>query len=226
MRLAAHQPAYLPWLGYLDKIASVDVFVYLDTVQFEKNSYTNRNRIKTPQGVQWLTVPVRQKGHITQTLEQTEIDETKPWRSKNLKSVAMSYARAGHFRECFEKLEALHAEQDGLLAGLCWKQLRFWLEEFAIATEIVRASELPVSGRKSGLILELCRHFGVDYYLSGSLGRDYLQADEFAAAGVHIAFQDYVSPVYPQLWGEFVPNLSVVDYWMNCGARPFQETFQ
>ena len=91
MMLSAHQPAYLPWLGYLDKIASADVFVFLDDVQFEKNSFINRNRIKTSQGAQWLTVPVRMKGHMYATLLNTSMDDSQPWRRKHLAAVALNY---------------------------------------------------------------------------------------------------------------------------------------
>ena len=217
MILSAHQPAYLPWLGYFEKIARADVFVYLDNVQFEKNSYINRNRIKTPQGAQWLTVPVRTKGHLSGTLRDTEVDPTQPWRSKHLKSIAMSYSRAAHFAAGFPRLESLFADEDALLAELCWRQLRFWLEELQIETRVVRSSALPVSGVKSDLMLQLCRHFGADHYLSGALGRDYLAGSDFAAAGIQLEFQEYVSPVYAQPWGEFVPNLSIVDGWLNCG---------
>src|SRR5262249_2425956 len=92
------------------------------------------------------------------------------------------------------------------------------LDEFGIRTQVVRASELPVQASKSALILALCRHFEADRYLSGALGRDYLELAEFGAAGGRVEFQSYTSPVYPQLWGDFVANLSVVDYWLNCGA--------
>lgn len=218
MVLSAHQPAYLPWLGYFDKIARADIFVYLDTVQFEKNSFINRNRIKTPQGVQWLTIPVKAKGHLTDTLRNTEVESSQPWAQRHVKSVRMNYSRARCFATCHPRLESLLADSQSNLAELCWTQLRFWLAEFAIATPVVRSSELPVEGRKSALILQLCRHLGADRYLSGALGRGYLAAEEFRAAGIELQFQSYESPVYPQLWGDFVPHLSIVDYWMNCGA--------
>jgi hypothetical protein len=218
MILAAHQPAYLPWLGYLDKIARADVFVFMDTVQFEKNSFINRNRIKTPQGAQWLTVPVRTKGHLTATLRTTEIDAVQHWRDKHLGSIAMNYRRTPYFERCFPKLQALLMSAQLLLSELCWQQLAFWLAELAIGTRTVRASELPVGGTKSELVLSYCRHFGARHYISGPLGRDYLVESDFSAAGITIEYQDYQHPIYPQLWGEFLPCMSIVDAWMNCGA--------
>jgi hypothetical protein len=192
--------------------------VYLDTVQFEKNSFINRNRIKTPQGPQWLTIPVRTRGHLSATLRDTEIESAQGWSGRHLKSIRMNYSRAKFFAECSGKLETLLSDPQTSLAELCWRQLCFWLEEFGIKTRVVRSSELQIVGSKSALILALCQHFGADRYLSGALGRGYLVADAFSAAGVELEFQSYVSPVYPQLWGDFVPYLSVVDYWMNCGA--------
>lgn len=219
MILAAHQPAYLPWLGYLEKISRADVFVFMDTVQFEKNSFINRNRIKTPQGAQWLTVPVRTKGHLTATLRTTEIDEAQRWRDKHLGSIAMNYRRAPHFERCFPKLQALLMSAQQLLSELCWQQIAFWLAELGISTRMVRASELPVDGTKTDLVLSYCRHFGARHYISGALGRNYLVESEFSAAGITVEFQDYQHPVYPQLWGDFLPCMSVVDAWMNCGPK-------
>ena len=220
MILSAHQPAYLPWLGYLDKVARADVFVYLDTVQFEKNSFINRNRIKTPHGPQWLTVPVKLKGHLSQTLRDTQIQPRHTWAPKHLKSIQMNYSKSAFFGAYWKKLEILMAVEQTILAELCWRQLRFWLDEFAITTRVVRSSELTLTGSKGDLILELCRHFGANHYLSGALGRDYLEVEKFKAAGIELEFQHYISPVYSQLWGAFVPNLSIVDYWLNCGSAP------
>ena len=215
MILSAHQPAYLPWLGYFDKIARVDVFVYLDTVQFEKNSFINRNQIKTPQGSLWLTVPVKTKGHTSGSLRTTEIDERQPWRVKHLKSIEMNYRKAARFDECFPKIEALLSMPESNLAEYCWHQLRFWLDELGIVTRIVRSSELPIANLKSDLVLELCQYFGAQHYLSGALGRDYLIEDDFSKTGIVIEYQSFKSPVYPQLWGAFMPNLSILDWWMS-----------
>src|SRR5690349_7924911 len=107
MLLSAHQPAYLPWLGYFDKIRRCDVFVYLDTVQFEKNSFTNRNKVKTAQGPLWLTVPVRSKGHLSSTLQELELDPAQRWRHKHLKTLREAYAKAPHFEARFERMERL-----------------------------------------------------------------------------------------------------------------------
>lgn len=215
MILSAHQPAYLPWLGYFDKIIRSDIFVYLDTVQLEKNSFTNRNRVKTSQGTTWLTVPVKMKGHLSKPLLDIEIDGSQDWRKKHLNTIFMNYKKAPKFEECYPKLEALYQNHYLLLAELCWDQLLFWLKEFGINTQIIRSSNLPIDAKKSDLVLELCRHFSADYYISGALGKDYIQVEDFERCGITIEFQEYRHPLYSQLWGEFVPYMSILDFWMN-----------
>ncbi|MDB5526936.1 MAG: hypothetical protein JWR51_39 [Devosia sp.] len=215
MIVAIHQPAYLPWLGYLARIAEADVFVFLDTVQFEKNSFTNRNRIKSANGPVWLTVPVRQKGHIGKPLSALEIDDATDWRTKHLRSIEQNYRKAPRFSRCEPDLATLLQPGEALLTELCYRQLKFWAGVLDIGTRIVRASELPVGGLKSDLVLNICRHLRADRYLSGPLGRDYLAEDTFAAAGIEIDYHSYIHPVYSQLYGPFVPAMSVVDYWMN-----------
>ena len=218
MILSAHQPAYLPWLGYFDKIARSDVFVYLDTVQYEKNSFINRNRIKGPNGAMWLTIPVKTKGHTDGSLRTTEIDDAQPWRSKHVKSIEMNYRRAPDFAASFAKVEPLVNLPESNLAEYCFQHLLFWCEELRLKTRIVRSSELAIDSAKSDLVLDLCKHFGADHYISGALGRNYLQEADFEAADIRIEYQDYKSPTYAQLWGEFEPNLAVLDAWMNKAA--------
>lgn len=223
MIVSIHQPAYLPWLGYLARIAASDVFVFLDTVQFEKNSFTNRNRVKTANGPVWLTVPVLQSGHTQKKLFEIEIDPNQPWRKKHLRSIEMSYSKAPCFKERFPKLLDLYNDSEQYLADLCFKQLAFWLDELDIRTRIVRASDLPVTGTKSNLVLALCQHFGASQYISGPLGRGYLDEGAFAAASIELVYQEFQHPVYPQLHGPFLPAMAVVDYWLN---NPSFELFE
>jgi hypothetical protein len=220
MILSIHQPAYLPWLGYFDKIARADVFVYLDTVQFEKNSFINRNQIKTPQGALWLTIPVKTRGHTSGSLQTTEIDDSQPWRIKHLKSIEMNYRKAPCFDACFPKIQSLLTFPESNLAEYCLNQLRFWLGELAIDTHIVRSSELPITSAKSDLVLDLCQYFGAQHYLSGALGRNYLVEDDFSKAGIDIEYQSFKPAVYPQLWGDFIPYLGILDWWMNGAELP------
>jgi hypothetical protein len=216
MVVSIHQPAYLPWLGYFDRIAASDTFIFLDNVQFEKNSYTNRNKIKTAAGPLWLTIPVQTRGHLEKKLVDIEIDGRQNWKRTHLRSIEQNYRRAPCFAERFDRLAASYLPEIGRLAQLCYQQLRFWIEELGISTRIVCASDLPVSGEKSDLVLNLCRHVGATTYLSGPLGKGYLQEDRFSAAGIEVRYHNFVPTEYPQLFGDFVPALAVVDYWLNC----------
>lgn len=217
MIVSIHQPAYLPWLGYLARIAASDVFVLLDTVQFERNSFVNRNRIKTAQGPLWLTVPVLHQGHLDKQLLDMEIDERRDWRRKHVRSIEQNYRSAARFAENRLPLASLFGEPEHRLTELCVRQLEFWLSELSIGTPVVRASDLPVTGQKSDLVLAICRHLGAKTYLSGPLGRGYLSEEDFAAAGIVIHYYDYRHPTYPQPHGAFLPAMSVVDYWLTCG---------
>ena len=215
MILSAHQPAYLPWLGYFDKIIRSDVFIYLDTVQFEKNSFTNRNKIKTTQGSIWLTIPVISKGHMNNTLKEIVIDNKQNWKKKHLTSIYQNYKKAPRFDVCYPKIEALYAKEYECLSDLCWDQLMFWLDELRIKKQIVKSSTLPIDSKKSDLVFDLCKHFHADRYISGALGRGYLQVADFKKEGIDVEFQDYQHPIYPQLYGNFIAYMGIVDFWMN-----------
>lgn len=216
MIMSAHQPAYLPWLGYFDKIKRSDIFVFLDTVQYEKNSFTNRNRIKTKDGSIWLSIPVIKTDHFDKKMDEMPIDKRVCWQRKHLNSIQMSYAKAPRFKELFPGLKELYSKDYDYLVDATWDHLMFWLEILDIKTKIVKSSSLDIHSKKSDFVLDLCEATGADYYISGALGRDYLEVDKFEEKGVHVEFQSYQHPVYRQLYGEFVPNMGIVDFAMNA----------
>ncbi len=136
-------------------------------------------------------------------------------RKKHLRSIEQNYRRAFGFGERFERLAAQYQSGCSVLPDLCYAQLKFWLSELAIKTPVLRASELAVSGSKSQLVLSLCQEVGGTSYLSGPLGRGYLDETSFKASGIEVRYHDFQHPQYTQLYGEFVPAMAVVDYWMN-----------
>lgn len=216
MLLSAHQPAYLPWLGYLEKIARADVFIYMDTVQFERNSYTNRNKIKGPNGAQMLTIPVCMKGHMDKVMKDMLIDEKTNWRRKHLNAIFCNYKKAPFFAQNFPKLERLYEDTTDNFSEFVYRQLMFWLYELHIDTKIVRLQDLKITSANSELVLDMCKAVGATQYLSGALGKDYLNTAQFTAEGVEVFFQDYHCMPYPQLWDkDFLPAMGVVDLWMN-----------
>ncbi len=216
MIMSAHQPAYLPWLGYIDKIKRSDVFIFLDTVQYEKNSYTNRNKIKTQNGPIWLSIPVIKTDHFDKIMREMPVDNKTKWQRKHLSSIQMSYSKAPHFKELFPKLQELYSKEYDNIVDVTWNHLIFWLDVLDIHTKIIKSSELNVNSKKSDLVFDLCEAVRADYYISGALGKDYLDVEKFDHAGIEVEFQNYKHPVYPQMYGDFVPNMGIVDFAMNA----------
>lgn len=217
--VAILQPGFLPWLGFFDQMIRSDHFVYYDDVQFDKHGWRNRNRIKTSHGLAWLTVPVRHSGHHGQTIAETEIDHSRPWSHKMVRTIEQVYSRSPHCHRYSRELgDILCAEPPTpLLLDLDLRVIdlmRRWLQ---IDTPAVRSSTLGIEGGQSDRLVAICRHFGADRYLSGSAAKSYLQQELFDAAGISVVWQDYQHPVYRQLYGEFIPSLSALDLVLNLG---------
>lgn len=214
--VSIHQPAYLPWLGYLDRIRRSDVFVFLDTVQFQKNSFQNRNKIRTAQGWSWLTVPLLTKGHTEGVLSEIKIDPAQPWQRKHLATLSQSYAAAEFRDRVMSWLAPFYAREWQGFSDLCWTMLEAHLKQLGIATRLVRARDLKDRGaRKSDLVLDLCRQLGATTYISGPQGRDYIEEASFAAADIELQYDDYRHPVYRQMHGDFESHMAAIDLMMN-----------
>lgn len=220
MIVSINQPAYLPWLGYFQRIAVSDLHVVLDHVQFEKNSFVNRNRIRSSGGAVWLTVPVRTAGRFGRLpIDELEIDSSSNWRRKHWQTIAQAYRRAPFFEEHALFFESVYEQEWRLLADLCGALTGYLLEAFAISTPLRRSSGLGAGAAKDELVLEICRVTGASLYLSGQFGRSYLHEERFAAHGIDVVYQDYRHPVYPQVYSPFVSHLSAVDLLFNCGPE-------
>jgi hypothetical protein len=219
MIVSINQPSYLPWLGYFQRIAASDVHVVLDHVQFEKNSFTNRNRIRTPQGWVWLSVPVLTSGRSAQKIQEVMIDNRVAWCRKHWRTMLQNYGKAPFFNEYGPFFEDMYAQRWEQLVPLIDRGTEFLLQQLYIETKIIRSSTLDVYGEKSDLVLQICQTLGADTYLSGKLGRDYLDESSFREAGIEIIYQDYKHPVYHQRYEPFESNMSTVDLLFNCGLR-------
>lgn len=218
MLVSIHQPAYLPWMGYIDKIARSDVFIYLDTVQFQKGSFQNRNRILTANGPQWLTVPVETKGKLFDVpLKDLPIAAKQNWQRKHAAAIVQAYGKAPEFARLWPELVPYYSQPWDRLSDLCFAMLQTLLRLTGItSTRIIKASEMgTIEGQKGDLVLSLCQAVGATSYLSGSLGRDYVDLDDFATAGIDVRFQDYAHPVYPQKQDGFTPAMGLVDLLFN-----------
>lgn len=220
MIASINQPAYLPWLGYFERIARSDVHVVLDHVQFEKNSFVNRNRVRTREGSCWLTVPLRTSGKFGDlAICDLQIVEGDKWARKHWETLRMNYAKAPYFRDHAPFFEGVYSRPAPSLAGLMSEITRYLLGCFGILARIVRSSDLASRGKKDELVLNLCREVGADRYLSGALGREYLREEIFNEAGIAVTYQDYRHPTYPQVQGGFEPNMAAIDLLFNCGPR-------
>ncbi|HVI52294.1 MAG TPA: WbqC family protein [Candidatus Sulfotelmatobacter sp.] len=219
MLLSINQPAYLPWLGYFHRIAISDMHVVLDHVQFEKNSYTNRNKIRIAQGSSWLTVPVLTGGKFGDlTISSLEI-ANQSWRRKHWETIRQNYTRTPFFGEHKDFLEETYRREWPRLADLTRFMTTYLLAALDIKTPLLYSSEMAVEGAKDLLILDICRKTGATTYLSGALGRQYLQVEPFDTAGVSIYYQDYHHPAYPQAYDGFEPYMAVIDLLLNQGPN-------
>jgi WbqC-like protein len=211
-----HQLHYLPWLRYFEKIARCDVFIVLDNIQYTKNGWQNRNRVKTSGGAKLLTVPIF--ADFGQTLDQVRIRNTVRWREKHWRTLDQNYANAPYFDHYDEFLEQVYAQEWERLNDLNRFMLSFFLKNLGIQTEIVYASELQVDGRATERLIGLVKAVGGNAYYSGAFASDqYLDAARLDEAGIEIILQQWEAPRYPQLHGPFEPDLSIVDLLFNCG---------
>lgn len=213
------QPGYLPWLGFIDQVIRSDIFVYYDDVQFDKHGWRNRNRIKSPNGPRWLTVPVLNKGKFGQANLEVEIDNRQSWPSKHIATTRQFYARAPYLNMYLPKLEELLCSGWENLVELDLAATNLICEWLHVKRKMVRSSELGILGTKSERLLKICQHFGATNYLSGDSAKDYLDIDLFTANAISVEWQQFNHPVYPQLHGEFIPYLSVLDMLLNVGEK-------
>jgi len=219
MIVSINQPAYLPWLGYFHRIAASDVHIVLDHVQFEKNSFTNRNKIRMKKGWCWLTVPVMTKGKFPDIyINKMEIANETDWGKNHWATLRLNYAKAPHFSEHSTFFERTWSKRWELLNDLLLETTKYLLQDLGIKTRLLFTSEMNVEGRKDELVLNLCKAVGADVYLSGPLGKDYLQEKIFQEASIKVAYHNYIHPVYPQAYPGFEPYMSIVDLLFNCGS--------
>lgn len=218
MILTAHQPVYLPWLGLFHKISLAHTFVSFNQVQYLPKDWNNRNKIKTAQGDVWLTVPVLTAGHRGKNLTDIEINNRLPWQRKHWKSILLNYKKAPFFAEYADFFEDVYLKREWrYLVDLNDYMLRWFLKVLGINVEFVDARDKDFRGSKNELVLDMCVKMGAEVYIFGILGKDYADRVAFEKKIIRIYFQDYKHPTYPQLHGEFISHLSVIDLLFNCG---------
>ena len=218
---AMHQPNYIPWLGYFYKMFHCDVFVYLDTVQYPQGrSFSARNRIKTPQGATYLTIPVQLPHGHGRTLYSEVAFANDTWREKHLRSVALSYKRAPYFDEIYPLYEAPLRSQQRFV-DLNIALIEAFAAYLGISSRRVRLSELPGDfGHKSKLIADIGRALEASVYLSGTGGgKVYNDTAVLHEHGIELIYSKFEYPRYTQLWNDFTADLSILDVLFNCGPE-------
>lgn len=222
MIVAIHQPEAFPWLGFFHKMHLADVFVILDTVQFEKNNVQNRNKILIAGKPTWLTIPV--KSHPSSAkIHEIKINWDSPDIKKHLATIKQNYGKHPHAQVAIEWLENHYAKKHEKLADFNLDLILALKEKLGIKTEIKKASELPLSGKAQGgteVTLEICKACGADTYLSGSGAKAYLKTEEYDKAGIKVIYQKFIHPEYTQFKGnEFAAYLSILDLYLNHGPE-------
>jgi hypothetical protein len=218
MIVGVHQPQYLPWLGYFAKIDRADVFVLLDTVQYKKNEWQNRNRIKTADGPQWLTVPVTYR--FPQRIAAVAVNNRERWQHKQRQAIVTNYRKAPFWDDLVPFFEEMLTPTRDMLAPLNIFGVKRLAAILGIETPLYVASELgEFPEDPDERLIAITKHFGADTYLAGSGGREYMELDRYARSGIEVVFQEYHHPVYDQLFGAFEPCMSVVDLLFNHGEE-------
>lgn len=237
MILSGHQPEYLPYLGFFYKVAKADKFVLVDHVQYLQKSFQNCNRVRTAPGANgftWLTVPVASRGKRYQKINEAAIDNSTVWGKKHWKTIYLNYKKAPFFSEHEDFFEKLYLKKWDKLADLTETIIYYLVERLGIKTPLVKSSDYNFTGKKTDLLIEMCRQFGADAYLSGSGVRNYadegkiekettkksyVDEEKFKASGLKHIFSDFHQPVYPQKFKPFISNFSVIDLLFNCGPE-------
>lgn len=223
-RVAILQSNYLPWKGYFDLIASVDEFILYDDMQYTTEDWRNRNRIKTPKGAEWITIPVRVRGRSAQRIRDAEVEDER-WRGKHWRTLQQNYHRAPHWNRYAEELAAFYLDsRERSLSAINRCLLETCCRWLGIGTPIRWCWEYALAEGRVNRLVDLCQQAGASTYLTGPSARAYLEAERgperFAEAGIGLEYMDYAGyPEYPQLYPPFIHAVSILDLLFNAGAE-------
>ncbi len=218
------QPGYLPWIGFFELMCRADIFIVYDNVEFDKNGWRNRNRIKTPSGPSWLTVPVHSSGKPK--LCEVMINNKQDWRKKHLKSIEFNYRRSQYFEQYFSGVNELLGRDWQYLNDLNIAFIEYLSQAFDIKTKVILASSISERDKiekmgKVEKLIEICKLFKGDIFYEAAGGKNYLlpEMEKFKKEGIEVVFQDIIPSPYRQLFGDFTPNLSALDLLFNEGGE-------
>tara|TARA_B110000263_G_C15300516_1_gene507747 strand:- start:1129 stop:1818 length:690 start_codon:yes stop_codon:yes gene_type:complete len=215
--VSIRQPGYLPSMGFFKKIQSCDIFVFLDDVQFTKNDWDNRNKIKTSEGIMWLTVPVVYK--FGQKLNEIKIANNGNWKDKHRKAIKLNYQKSRFFENYWTEIDDILAKEWDTLIDLNFILIDYFSSKMGINTKTIRSSELNIKSTGSERLLEICKRVSSDTYLSGELGKNYLDEEIFKQSKIKIIYEKFQHPIYTQLGNIFQSNMSIIDLLFNEGEK-------
>ena len=219
--LTAHQPLYMPWLGFFQKVSMSDRFCLWDDVQFDPNDFQHRNRLKNPNGTCIITVPIKSKGYREKTIRDMYIENQHNWKRVHWNTVSVSYSKSPYYDSYSDFFKKTFETTWERLIDLDVHILEYLFKELGMDVKIIIASQQEFKDTKSARIIDMCKKLNADVYIFGAMGKDYADLELFKKEGIMPYFQSYNHPVYPQLWGDFIPNLSVLDFLFNCGEKSY-----
>lgn len=218
-RVCIHQPDFLPYLGFFHRLLLVDQFIVLDDVQFEKGGWHHRDQVKTRQGTKWLTLSIK-KGYFLQQIRNVQLSQpSQSWVDRNLNLIQENYKNSSYFDAYFSQIQDIYRQDHEKLIDINLAFLEFCLQVFEIEVEIIFSSSLQVEGTSNQRLINLLKAVDGTHYLSGIGARDYMEEEMFIEAGIQVEWQQFNHPIYPQLHGDFIPYLSCIDLFFNCGPK-------
>lgn len=222
MILAGHQPEHLPYIGFFHKIMHADIFMLVDHVQYTKKTFQNRNKIRNAHGSNgwtWLTVPVTTRGKFTQRICDVEINNESDWRDKHFKSIYYAYKGTPFFDDYIPLFDKIYSKKWAMLSELNETLIKTILKTLDINIKIIKSSSYNIQGKKTDMLINMCKAVDVDGYLSGQGGKNYVNETEFKNAGLSHDFLEFEHPIYQQKYKPFVPYMSIIDLLFNCGNK-------
>lgn len=221
--IAILQPGYLPWLGFFEQLYRCDVFVFLDDVKYTKLDWRNRNRIKTPEGAIWLTVPVFMKGSEEQKIYEAKIDNTKKWQVQHWRTIEVYYSKAKYFGMYFEEFKSFYKKKYKFISELDVDLILWINEKIGLNRKVYFSSQLNITiTDKQDRLIEICKNFGSTHFYDGKAAQNFIDTDYFLNQGITVEFQDYNHPYYNQLWVKeqgFISHVSIIDLLFNHGPE-------
>lgn len=224
MKVAAIQSSFIPWRGFFDFMSSVDLFVFYDDVQYSSGSWRNRNRIKTPKGAEWITVPIK-RSNLSQKIDEIIVDDSQPWRTKHLATWAANYRSAPYYDVINELLVDIDKVEKISISQLNIKLIMRICEYLKISTTVMKSSDLELKETRSSRLIEMLLKLNSKTYVSGPSADSYLDKDLFRSKGISLEYKTYDYEQYPQLWGDFEGAVSVLDLIANCGPNARNHIF-